>query len=233
VAPVVEGVGGLIVDPFPLAVAVALSPVPVIATLLMLLARRSTDTGLGFLLGWTFGIAGVTTVFALAASTSRAEARSDTSPVATDWILLSLGLLLLLLGIRGWLRRARSPAVTTRPRWMDALDSLSRVRAAGLGVVLSALNPKNLTICAVAGAMIGGTSGKTVEQVAAIVVFTIIGTSTVALPVLSYLVARDRLRPSLDGLREWLEQNSRAVVSALFVAIGLVLLAQALISVAG
>jgi len=233
VVPVVEGVGGLIVDPLPLAVAVALSPVPVIATLLMLLARRSTDTGLGFLCGWTAGIAGVTTVFALAASTSRAEARSDTSPRATDWILLWLGLLLLLLGTRGWLRRGRSPAVTTRPRWMDALDSLSWVRAAGLGVVLSALNPKNLTICAVAGAMIGGTSGKTVEQVAAIVVFTIIGTSTVALPVLSYLVARDRLRPLLDGLREWLEQNSRAVVSALFVTIGLVLLAQALVSLAG
>ncbi len=116
---------------------------------------------------------------------------------------------------------------------MNALDSLSRVRAAGLGVVLSALNPKNLTICAVAGTMIGGTSGKTVEQVAAIAVFTVIGTSTVALPVLSYLVARDRLRPSLDGLREWLEQNSRAVVSALFMVIGLVLLAQALIRLAG
>ncbi|MEV0803986.1 GAP family protein [Kribbella sp. NPDC050281] len=223
----------MIVDPFPLAVAVALSPVPVIATLLMLLARRSTDTGLGFLLGWTAGIAVVTTVSALFASTSRVEARSDTSPMATDWILLWLGLLLLLLGIRGWSRRRRSPAVTTRPRWMDALDSFSRVRAAGLGVVLSALNPKNLAICAVAGAMIGDTSGETVEQVAAIAVFVVIATSTVALPVLSYLVARDRLRPSLDRLREWLEENSRAVVSALFVAIGLVLLAQALISLAG
>jgi hypothetical protein len=100
-------------------------------------------------------------------------------------------------------------------------------------VVLSALNPKNLTICAVGGAMIGGTSVATVEQVAAIAVFTVIGTSTVAVPVLSYLVARERLRASLDGLREWLERNSRAVVSTLLVAIGLVLLAQALVSLTG
>ena len=135
-----------------------------------------------------------------------------------------------MVGLRQW-RGRNGPTATTQ--WMSAIDEFTRVKAFGVGLLLSAVNPKNLTICAVAGTMIGGASGKTVEQVAAIAVFTVIGTSTVAVPVLSYLVARDRLRPSLDGLREWLEQNSRAVVSALFMVIGLVLLAQALIRLAG
>lgn len=222
-----------IVGPLPLAIAVALSPIPVLATLLMLLARRSTDTGLGFLLGWTVGTAGVTTVFAAAASTSRAEERPDPSTMVTDWILSGLGLLLLVLGVRHWLHRPKSPTETTRPRWMDALDSFSWGRAAGLGVVLSALNPKNLTLCAVGGAMIGKTSAEPSESVAAVAVFTIVATSTVAVPVAFYLLARDRAQVVLDGLRAWMERNNRSVVSALLVVVGLVLFGQGLTGLTG
>ena len=56
--------------------------------------------------------------------------------------------------------------------------------------------------------------------------FTVVGACTVAVPVASYLIAGDRMRAPLAGLRGWLEVNSAPVVSALLVVIGLVLFAQ-------
>ena len=40
----------------PLALGVAISPIPIIATILMLLAPQARGTSVGFLLGWVLGI---------------------------------------------------------------------------------------------------------------------------------------------------------------------------------
>ncbi|GAA4234139.1 hypothetical protein GCM10022254_38320 [Actinomadura meridiana] len=49
--------GEVIGDVLPLAVGVAISPIPIIAVILMLLTPWARATGLGFLGGWTAGIA--------------------------------------------------------------------------------------------------------------------------------------------------------------------------------
>jgi hypothetical protein len=46
--------GAVVGDPLPLAVGVAVSPVPIIAVILMLLAPRASGTSAGFGLGWLF-----------------------------------------------------------------------------------------------------------------------------------------------------------------------------------
>ena len=81
----------------PLAAVVAISPVPVLAALLMLLTAKAGGTGPGFLAGWVIGIAGVTTVVLLLTGTD--PAGSGPSSVAA-WIELGLGTLLLLLAAR-------------------------------------------------------------------------------------------------------------------------------------
>jgi len=59
--------GQVIGDLLPLAVGVAISPIPIIAVILMLLAPRAGGTTAGFLLGWVLGIALACTVFLLLA----------------------------------------------------------------------------------------------------------------------------------------------------------------------
>jgi hypothetical protein len=46
-----------------LALGVAISPVPIIATILMLLSPTASRTGTSFLLGWLVGITGAVSVF--------------------------------------------------------------------------------------------------------------------------------------------------------------------------
>ena len=48
--------GEVIGDLLPLALGVAISPIPVIAAILMLLSRQAGKTSTGFLIGWIAGI---------------------------------------------------------------------------------------------------------------------------------------------------------------------------------
>jgi threonine/homoserine/homoserine lactone efflux protein len=56
---------------------------------------------------------------------------------------LVLGLLLLLVAVRQWRGRPRGDERPATPKWMAALDTFTPVKAAGAGVLLSGLNPKN------------------------------------------------------------------------------------------
>jgi threonine/homoserine/homoserine lactone efflux protein len=213
-------------DLLPLAIGVAISPVPIIATILMLLAPQARGTSIGFLLGWLVGIVAATTLFTVIASTAGLDDGTSDSSTTTSWIKLALGVLLLVFAARQWRKRPRPGQEATLPKWMAAIDSFTLVKALGLGFLLSAINPKNLLMCVAAGSAIGGSTLGTGETAGSIAIFTAIAASTVALPVLGFLVAHERLRHPLDELRTWLQANNVAVMSVLLLVIGVVLLGQ-------
>jgi hypothetical protein len=210
----------------PLAVVVAISPVPIIAVILMLLAPKARGTGPGFLFGWVLGITGVTT--AVLVLTGPDLNRGDGSSSAASWVELVLGVLLLVLAVRQWRSRPGPGAQPGVPRWMVAIDRFTPVRAGGLGLVLSALNPKALTACVVAGAAIAGGGLSGAEATWSVVLFTAVAASTVAVPVLAHLVAGRRMAGPLEALRRWLTVHSAVVTATLLLVIGVVLVVQGL-----
>jgi threonine/homoserine/homoserine lactone efflux protein len=129
--------------------------------------------------------------------------------------------LLLVLAARQWRGRPRPGQPVTMPKWMSAIDSFTLGKAAGLGFALSAVNPKNLVICATAGATIGAAALSGGQVAVAVAVFTVIGASTVAAPVVGYALAKERMRRPLDELRHWLEVHNNAVMTVLLLVIGL------------
>jgi threonine/homoserine/homoserine lactone efflux protein len=209
-------------DLLPLALGVAISPIPIIAAILMLLSAKAGGTSAGFLLGWVAGIAVATTAFTALAGAGFGG--SGEPSAAVSWIKIAVGVLLLLLAVRQWRGRPKPGADAALPKWMSAIDTVTPVKAVGLGFLLSAVNPKNLLMCVAAGAAIGsgGLSGG--EDVVAVAVFTVLAASTVAVPVLAYAAARDRLRGPLDELKEWLQTHNAAVMSVLLLVIGTVLI---------
>src|SRR5688500_2865886 len=96
--------GPVLGDLLPLAVGVAVSPIPIIAVILMLLAPNAGGTSAGFLAGWVLGIAGATTLFLLLAGTLDTGSGSEPS-AAVSWVKLGLGVLLLLLAAKQWQAR--------------------------------------------------------------------------------------------------------------------------------
>ena len=218
--------GRLIGDLLPFAVVVAISPVPIVAVLLMLLTPKARGTSAGFLAGWLVGIAGVTTEVLLVADDP--DPGSSRSSAATSWLELLLGVLLLPLAARQWRSRPKPGEVPAVPRWLAAADRFTAARAGGLGLLLSAANPKALLVCTAAGATIAAGDVEGAQATWSVIGFTVVAASTVAVPVLAYAVGDTRMTAALQSLRRWLTARGAVVTAMLLLAIGLALLGQGL-----
>jgi threonine/homoserine/homoserine lactone efflux protein len=211
--------GGVAGEILPLALGVAISPIPVIAAILMLLSPNARTTSVGFLVGWIAGVVIAVTAFTLL-SALLPEDDPDASNPVKGTIRIALGVLLVLLAAKQWRARPHDQAEPGLPKWMSAVDTLTPVKGLGLGVLLSALNPKNLIMAAGAGLAIGGSDLGTGQTVIAIVIFTVIAASTVAVPVIAYLAAADRMAQPLESLRAWLVRENTVVMAVLLLVIG-------------
>lgn len=207
----------------PLALGIAISPIPIIAAILMLLSPRARATSVGFLLGWILGIVVAVSVFTLLASVITPQ-DPDAAHPTQGVIRIVLGVLLLLLALRQWRGRPKPGEKIALPKWMAAIDKVTFPVAIGLGFLLSAVNPKNLLMAAGAGVEIGSAGLEVWPTVGVIAVFTVIAASTVLVPVIGYLIAADRLRAPLDALRGWLEKENAVIMSILLLVIGVVLI---------
>jgi threonine/homoserine/homoserine lactone efflux protein len=215
--------GTVIGDLLPLAVGIAISPIPIIAVILMLLSHRAGQTSTGFLLGWVIGIVGVTVV-ASALVGQAADSATDKPSTLSAVLKLVFGAVLILMAIRQWRSRPKDGETGAVPKWMGAIDSFNFAKALALGIVLSGVNPKNLLMCLGAGTTLGAAHLPAGDDIVVLAVFTVLAASTVAVPVLGYLTARKRIAPFLDDLRHWLLQNNATVMAVLLLVIGVVLL---------
>lgn len=210
--------GEVIAEVMLLGLAVAASPFPIIPAILLLFTPRARATSLGFLAGWVLGIVVGTGLFIALAT---AIEKLDEPPTWASWTRMVLGVLLLVLGVLRWRNRRAQQEI---PAWMQSIDSISPAKALRLGVLLSAANPKVLLLAGAAGLAIGSAQLNAAGIVLATAAFTVVASSTVALPVLLYAVVGDRILVPLAGLRTWLQENNAAVMSVVITVIGAVLL---------
>lgn len=210
-------------DVLPLAVGIAISPIPIIAAILMLLSPKAKTTSVGFLIGWLLGIVVAVVLFTLLSGLIPAADPDASKPVA-GIVKIVLGVLLLLLALRQWRSRPRGDQPAALPKWMDAIDSMTAVRGLVLAFLLAAVNPKNLLLAASAGVTIGSAGLTVGEATLVIAVFTLVAGISVLVPVIGYLVAADAMRGPLDALRGWLVAHNAAVMTVLLLVIGVVMI---------
>src|SRR5580704_16675877 len=209
------------------AVGVAISPIPIIAVILMGFSARARVNGAAFLAGWIVSLAAVSTVVYVLAHDGNV-ATSTTASDSVSWGKIVLGAGLLLLARRNWRNRPAPGAEPSMPKWMGRIDSLSPLEAAGLGVVLAAANPKNLILTLGSAAGLAQLGLSTNDAIVATAVFVLLGSVSIAGPVLYALAGGARARASLDSAKEWLGAHNAAVMAALFLVFGVDLIAKGL-----
>ena len=96
--------GRAISEVLPFAVGVAISPIAIIAVILVLFSARARVNGPAFLAGWLAGVAVVSIVVYLVADAGDASSDQTTSDTVS-WIKLVLGVFLVAHAVRSW--RAR------------------------------------------------------------------------------------------------------------------------------
>ena len=210
-----------------LAVGVALSPVPIIAVVLMLGTPHARGNGPAFIVGWVLGLSFVGTIALVAASGGGAS--EDGEPATwVGWVKLGLGVLLLLLAIRQWRGRPREGAEAALPKWMQTIDQFRPGKAFGMAALLSGINPKNLLLTLGAASAIAQTGIDAGEQAVALAVFVVIGTLGPGIPVAIYFVMGERAKHVLDGLKAWMGAHNAAIMAVLCLVIGAKLIGDAI-----
>jgi threonine/homoserine/homoserine lactone efflux protein len=219
--------GAAIGDILPLAVGVAISPVPVIAVVLMLGTPRARPNGLAFALGWVVGLTvagGV--ILALASGNSQADDGGPETWVSI--VKLALGVLFLLLAARTWRSRPRAGQEAAMPKWMRAIDTFTTGRSFGFGVLLSGVNPKNLALTIAAATAIAQTGISGGEAAGTLAVFIIVGSLSILAPVVIYFAMGAKAAVILDEMKTWMAGNNAAIMSVLLLVLGAKLIGDAI-----
>ena len=221
--------GTAIGELLPLAVAIAISVTTIITTVLMLLSPKAKSRTVGLLVGCVVGVGGAVALFTLLADLLPTQ-DSGGSSLEASVIKMAVGLLLVVLALREWRGRPTSGDRAELPKWMAGVDSMMPGKALVLGLLLSAVVPKNLLLALSAGLIVGEAGFSRGRAAVVIVVFTAIATSTVAVPVVAHLVAPTRMRGPFERLREWLVKNNVAIMVVLLLVIGVVMIGNSIVS---
>lgn len=211
--------GSALAGLIPLGLVISLSPITVIPAVLVLHAPRPRPSGLAFLAGWVLGLAAVT---ALAVAASGLLGGLDRSPPRwSSWLRVVLGAALIALGIYRWLTRHGH---SESPRWMRSFATITPPRAAVTAVALVLIRPDVLLICVPAGLAVGAAGLGAAGAWLGAAFFVAVAASTVAIPVLAYAAAGERLDDPLARLKDWMDRNNAALMAVLLVVIGLMVL---------
>ena len=217
--------GTVIGDILPLAVGVALSPIPIIAVILMLFSKNAHSTSLGFLVGWFLGVTVVATAIVFIANPAQQATGGETSPMSAIVHIL-LGVLLLVAAYRNWKKRPKLGEQVEMPKWMSSIESMSAGKAFGLGALLSGVNPKNLALIIAAGVAIAAAGLTTSQTIVALVIFILVACVSVAAPVIVYLVMGSKAESMLNNWKAWLTQNNATVMTILLLVFGVIVLSK-------
>lgn len=210
----------------PLALGIAISPIPVIAIILMLITPKARSNGLAFLVGWMAGLLIVGGIALALANVAGLSASSGSSSQAAAAIRIVLGLLLIAVAVRQWRLRPKPGEAAVLPKWMRSLDTFTPVKSFGLAALLAGANPKNLALNIAAATAIATAGLSATDQAAALLFVVAVGSVSIILPVIIYFAGGDRSTDVLNGWKAWLSENNTAIMAVLLVVLGAVLIGQ-------
>ncbi|MFF8771337.1 GAP family protein [Kitasatospora sp. NPDC015120] len=198
------------------AAGIAITPMALVATVLLLATPRGPANGTAFAAGWA---AALTAVTALVVPLASRLAGDVAGPDWSWWFELAVGGLLLLLGARQWWDRPREGRVHGPPAWMRTVDRSTPARSAALGAALLAADPKNLLL-AVAAAVAVGTGGSPAPgKAGAGALLVLIGSLGTLLPLAVHLRGGPRATRRLDEWRAWAATHHTAILLTLLLTL--------------
>lgn len=209
----------------PHAIEVALSPLPISAVILLLLSGKPKANSLAFLFGWVVAIFVNVALFMFLVSLEPKSA--DAKGTAIAIMNGMLGALLIYLSYRQWIIRPKAGHKPKTPRWMQAIDQFTPIKSFIIALSLVTINAKNTVIDIATGALIAHTANTPTEGFAALTIFAIISSITIAIPVIAYLLFGKALSRTLASLKKWFIYNSATILSILFFILGAELLYKA------
>jgi hypothetical protein len=227
-------VGNAIGELLPLAVALAVGPLPIIAVMLILTSEGARSKGVAFVCGRLVGllvlVGGALGIFAIINDPALGHRGHPTSAVSI--LRIVVGVVLIALAARIWLRRGAESSGKPSPL-VRRVDGLTVRGSFGMGLAVTAIDPASISIGVLVGLDIAAARLQVVADVIFAVAFVLLATVTVTGPLLAYLAGGEAARRRLAGLKGWLLTNEKTVMMVLFVLIGAMLIGRGIRELAG
>ncbi|MFD0884739.1 GAP family protein [Streptosporangium algeriense] len=218
--------GEAFADMLPYTIGLIVSPFPVVAVIALLISANGRAKALLFEATWLIMSWAVLLVLILLVGA--ADAAGHAKPTWLGWLALIIGVLLLLTvfaGIRRATRRRRSEEPRV-PRWIAAMDTMTKPRIIGVAAMLIVANPVNLASLA-GGAISAGRHPLPLGQrLVLAAVFVVIGSLGVLAPYVTALAGDGEQR--LQRMRGWLIRHNGALTLLLILVFALLFIARGL-----
>ena len=213
----------------PAAAAVALSPIPIVAIVLVLGGPSARRAGPAFALGWVSGLTIVSVIVVLVASAA-SDPGSDTA-TGINWFMAGVGVVFLVMAVQQWKKRPNPGEPAEMPKWMASIHSVPPGKAVLLGATLSGANPKNLALTFAAAAAIANAQLDRADTTIALCTFVAIGSCTVVGAVVAYLTSPAKAARPLAAIEQFMGDNSATIMMVILILLGVKFLGDALAGV--
>lgn len=195
----------------PIALAVAISSVPILASIVILLSPERSRTAIPLLIGWVIGLLVVVSVCAIGATlvpTPTGPRKQDDGVGVAEIIA---GLALLVMAVLEW-RRSRKNPDAAMPKWLNTVGTLHPRSVFGLALLLN-VRPKAILLAVAAGLALAAEELSVGQSAVTIGIYTAIAASTVVVPIIATLASPERMEPRLHAAHDWLRANGGLVTS--------------------
>ena len=210
-------------DILPFAVVVMVSPVNIVAAILLLFSSRPIINASWYLAGFLAGVAVVVTLLIVLADALGLSNDSGRSR-AVSWILVALGAYLLFVAYRKFRSRPGPNDDPALPAWMDGIAGFSPARSLAIGAGIGAGNPKNIAVGLGTAVAVSSAGLSVADQVVAVAIYVVLASLGVATPLVVMLVLGERAPAVLEDWKDWLTRNNTAMMAVIFLFFGVFLI---------
>ena len=213
----------LIGDVLPFAVIVMVSPINIIAAILLLFSKRPLLNASCYLGGFVGGLTVVVGGLTALANVVRLDPGSDRSRGASA-LLLALGAGLIIVAVRKFRGRPGPDEPASLPGWMDGIAGFNARRSYAIGATIGGGNPKNIAVALGTATAVSSVGLTAAQQVVVLVVYIFLACLGVAFPIITMLVLGDRADTVLSGWKTWLTRNNTAMMAVIYLFFGVFLI---------
>jgi threonine/homoserine/homoserine lactone efflux protein len=202
----------------PAALAVALSPFPIVGVVLILSGADGRRNGPMFAIGWVAGLT-ILSILGLLVFGGADDSESTTRTVV-DLLRIAAGSALIVLAVKKLWGKIVAKAEPKTPGWMDSLNGASALKALSIGLLLASANPKSivLTLAAITSIIESGVHDR--NLLIAIIAFIVVGSCTVVGSVLAQLLGGKRAETALGSVRDFMIANNAVIMAIVFLVMG-------------
>jgi hypothetical protein len=207
----------------PFAVIVMVSPINIVANILLLFSGRPLRNASCYLGGFVLGVAavvGALTALAGAVALDRGTDRARGAAI----LLVVLGAALVVVAVQKFRHRPGPDDTPALPAWMDGIAGFGAMRSLGVGAAVGAGNPKNIAVAAGAAVAVSSAALPVGQQVAVLAVYVVLASLGVGAPIVAVLSLGQRSDEVLHGWRSWLTRNNSAMMAVIYLLLGALLI---------